>query len=207
VNIYVLRLQKLVNLAGYSPALKEDGEYGPKTEAGIVWLENLLRGYKPDAIPIEEESISLDARSEKNVGSLLPKVQSLARKWYAQCHEQGIRVVIISGTRTFAEQEELYAQGRTKPGNIITKARGGYSNHNFGVAFDFCIFPTVNAIGGVGQPVWDGKEMNEAGAIGERLGLEWGGAWDFQDKPHLEYKTGLTLAQMREKVKRGEAVV
>jgi hypothetical protein len=42
--------------------------------------------------------------------------------------------------RSFAEQDALYAQGRTKPGKIVTKARGGFSNHNFGVAFDIGVF-------------------------------------------------------------------
>ena len=59
--------------------------------------------------------------------------------------------------RTFAEQDALYAQGRTKAGSIVTKARGGQSYHNYGLAIDivllvnplFAIAPlTVVAPGG-----------------------------------------------------------
>jgi len=47
---------------------------------------------------------------------------------------------IISGLRTYAEQDALYAQGRAKTGPKVTNARGGYSNHNFGIAFDVGVF-------------------------------------------------------------------
>jgi peptidoglycan L-alanyl-D-glutamate endopeptidase CwlK len=45
----------------------------------------------------------------------------------------GLVFKIISGTRTYGEQNELFAQGRMKPGPIVTRARGGQSNHKFGV--------------------------------------------------------------------------
>ena len=38
------------------------------------------------------------------------------------------------------EQAKVYAQGRTAPGKIVTHAKPGHSNHNFGVAFDVGIF-------------------------------------------------------------------
>ena len=54
---------------------------------------------------------------------------------------KGIHVFVRFAARTYAEQNELYAQGRTKPGPIVTKAKGGYSNHNFATAFyDIGIF-------------------------------------------------------------------
>ena len=54
--------------------------------------------------------------------------------------EHNVTVKVISGHRTWEEQDALYAKGRTKPGKRVTNARGGYSNHNFGTAVDFAVF-------------------------------------------------------------------
>nr|WP_295770097.1 M15 family metallopeptidase [Rhodoferax sp.] len=45
--------------------------------------------------------------------------------------------------RSCAEQDALYAQGRTAPGNKVTNAKSGDSNHNFGIAFDIGVRLTV----------------------------------------------------------------
>jgi peptidoglycan L-alanyl-D-glutamate endopeptidase CwlK len=50
-----------------------------------------------------------------------------------------IAVRIVQGLRTIEEQNVLYAQGRTKPGNIVTNAKSGSSYHNYGLAIDFAI--------------------------------------------------------------------
>ena len=141
---------------------------------------------------------TFDARSEKNIATLLPAAQAKAREWLARCRAEGINVKVICGTRTYAEQAALYAQGRTKPGSKVTNAQPGHSWHNFGVAWDFVVFDEG------GQPLWDSPLMDRCGKIGEELGLEWGGRWKFQDKPHLQLKTSLTLAQARQRVADGK---
>ena len=50
--------------------------------------------------------------------------------------QTGWEWVVVQGRRTIAEQNSLYAQGRTAPGNIVTNAQGGSSAHNFGLAVD-----------------------------------------------------------------------
>lgn len=132
-----------------------------------------------------------DDRTEKCIATLLPKVQEQAREFLRRLQAAGIPAKIISGTRTYAEQDALYAQGRTKPGAVVTKARGGFSNHNFGIAWDIGIFT-----GGTYQP--ESPLYAKAGAIGREMGLEWGGDWKtIVDLPHFQCKTGLTLAQLR----------
>lgn len=147
----------------------------------------------------------IDARSAKNLATLLLKVQPT----FANClialkkhfAEKGIDVRIICGTRTYAEQDELYAQGRTKPGQIVTKAKGGQSNHNFGIAVDVGLFRGKEYLGT--DPLY-----REIGPIVAKFPqLEWGGAWKFVDEPHIQYRTGLTLAQMRERVAAGKSIV
>ncbi|WP_442780551.1 M15 family metallopeptidase [Bacillus sp. Au-Bac7] len=56
-----------------------------------------------------------------------------------QAHNEGIYVLITDGYLSYAEQDALYAQGRTKPGEIFTNANGGQSKHNFGIVVDYCL--------------------------------------------------------------------
>lgn len=148
---------------------------------------------------------NLDKRTEKNLATLLPAAQLVARaflpKAIAAMLLKGVDIGIISGTRTYAEQDALYAKGRTAPGNKVTNARGGYSNHNFGIAFDIGLFKD-------GKYLEESPLYAECGLIGESVGLEWGGRWKrFPDEPHFQLKTGLTLSEMRERVAKGVPIV
>lgn len=150
----------------------------------------------------------MDARSAKNLDTLLPKPKELAYQWYDECQKQGIPVVVVDGSRTWDQQNELYAQGRSTCGPRVTNSRGGQSMHNFGIAFDFGIFDGVDEKGGVGEYHDESPLYTKAGEIGESLGFEWGGHWhSFVDRPHLQYKTGLTLAELQHKYKNGEEYV
>ncbi|MFA6105243.1 MAG: M15 family metallopeptidase [Patescibacteria group bacterium] len=48
----------------------------------------------------------------------------------------GYTLRISSGFRTIAEQDEIYNQGRTVNGHLVTDAQGGKSIHNYGYAVD-----------------------------------------------------------------------
>jgi peptidoglycan L-alanyl-D-glutamate endopeptidase CwlK len=123
-----------------------------------------------------------DARSERTIATLLPEVRPYARALVRKAAEVGITIKVISGLRTYKEQDELFAQGRTKPGKIVTKARGGFSNHNFGVAFDIGVFEGTKYIE-------EAPENREEGTLGQALGLEWGGNWKtIQDEPHFQLR-------------------
>jgi peptidoglycan L-alanyl-D-glutamate endopeptidase CwlK len=90
-------------------------------------------------------------------------IQALAKK--------GHTTEVVQGLRTFAEQDALYAKGRTKPGQIVTNAKGGQSNHNFGLAVDLAPFVA-------GKPQWNDKAgFIRIGAEAAKHGLEWGGNW------------------------------
>lgn len=97
---------------------------------------------------------------------------------------------MTDGFRSVEEQDKLYAKGRTALGSIITKARGGCSNHNFGLAID--IVPIEN-----GKLNWETNNWDIIGRIGESRGLEWGGRWKFFDRPHFQNLQGRTLQQLR----------
>ena len=111
------------------------------------------------------------------------------------------RLKIICGTRSYTEQNALYAQGRTRSGPKVTNAPAGYSLHNFGIAWDICLFNGP-------VPLWDSPLYAECAKIGKAQGLECGAFWKtFTDEPHYQVPTGLTLAQLRDRVAKGQAVV
>ena len=148
----------------------------------------------------------IDARSEKNIATLHPKVQGSFRKCLLALQEyfkeKGITPKYIAGNRTWAEQDAIYAQGRTKPGPIVSKARGGESRHNFGLAVDVGLFTPD------GKYLADSSFYDHIGRIvALQPELEWGGTWKFVDTPHIEYRTGKTLAQLRELHAKGKSVV
>lgn len=123
---------------------------------------------------------------------LKPKVKKFAEKLCDECKKVGYNIIFTHTLRTIEEQDELYAQGRTKPGKIITNAKGGFSFHNYGVAFDIC--PVVN-----NKLDWNNINLFDTiGKIGISLGLEWGGSWkELVDRPHFQYTSDYSLADFR----------
>jgi peptidoglycan L-alanyl-D-glutamate endopeptidase CwlK len=112
-----------------------------------------------------------------------PRLQVLAAELIEECSKQGLKIAIGETFRTVAEQDALYAKGRTAPGNKVTNAPGStYSSyHQWGTAFD--IFRND------GQGAYNeaGNFFNRVGAIGVGIGLEWGGDWKSPvDKPHFQ---------------------
>lgn len=105
--------------------------------------------------------------------------------------------------RTFDEQDKLFAQGRTAPGAIVTKARGGQSFHNYGLAVDIVLIKHTD--GKADTASWettkdfdgDGKaDWEEVVTIFKRYGWEWGGDWHFKDTPHFQKTFGRSVTQL-----------
>lgn len=113
----------------------------------------------------------------RNVKDLHPRLQEAVKKLQKKFPMLGIGECF----RTVQEQDGLYAQGRTKPGKIVTNARGtSYSSqHQWGIAVDF--FYNVK-----GKEYSDSKWFKEVADYAKSIGLAWGGDWtSFKDTPHL----------------------
>lgn len=130
--------------------------------------------------------------NSRKIEDLHPIVADKCRKFIAKCEAQGIDILITSTYRDIESQNELYAQGRTKPGKIVTKAKGGQSFHNWRVAFDFV--PLLN-----GKPAWNDTALfTRCGELGESIGLEWAGRWvKFKELAHFQYTNGLKLSDFQ----------
>ena len=112
-----------------------------------------------------------------------PRLQTLAEKLLTEGKKQGLIIKIGECFRSVAEQDALYAQGRTTAGNIVTYAKGSsYSSmHQWGVAFD--------VIRNDGKGAYNDNDgwYGRVGRLGKSLGLEWGGDWTSPvDKPHFQ---------------------
>lgn len=96
----------------------------------------------------------------------------------------GLEWVATSCRRTIAEQNNLYAQGRTKPGKVVTKAKGGQSPHNFGLGCDLAPMKDNKIWWNAPDIIW--KQMAD---IAVQLGLTAGYYFhSIVDKPHVESK-------------------
>ncbi len=135
-------------------------------------------------------------RTSRSLFDLQPHVEVKARGLIERCAEAGVDIIVTSTLRDFEAQQALYDQGRTTPGDIVTKSKPGYSAHNYGLAFD--VVPLRS-----GKPVWGTKAEEDkllwqkVGVLGESLGLEWGGRWkNLLDYPHFQMLGGKTIEEM-----------
>jgi hypothetical protein len=102
--------------------------------------------------------------------------------------EPKIYLCAYSGLRTAAQQNQLWAQGRTAPGQVVTNAKAGQSNHNYGLAVDIVPY----AQGDEGALNWDttSPEFTAMVAAMKVQGLVWGGDWiHFPDYDHFQMPT------------------
>lgn len=213
----VAEVQRGLREGGYDPG-PADGIFGPRTEAavrayqadrgievdGIVgrqtWGElGRTAPTRPD-VPVSGEVPGTgDAINDRRIAGLHPEARAAAAQFVNRVEQElGIQLRVTQGMRTYAEQDALYAQGRTAPGEVVTNARGGQSYHNFGVAFD------VVEVRPDGSVNWN-TDWAAIGAVGEAMGLEWGGNWtSIVDRPHFQLDTGLSTAELRARVASGD---
>jgi peptidoglycan L-alanyl-D-glutamate endopeptidase CwlK len=143
-------------------------------------------------------------RTIENLGSLNKKAQKAFEPFLCATEAflatQGVSVEVISGLRSWQAQAALYAQGRTKPGAIVTNARPGSSWHNYGLAIDLGLFKDNKYLDS-SSPALAAKLYAEIGKIAAKHGVEWGGSWvSFKDIPHFQVTFGKSLAELRNKM-------
>ena len=128
----------------------------------------------------------MDSVSETRLALVHPLLSHKVHAMAQDLAAKGIYIRVVQGLRTKEEQDALYAIGRTAPGHIVTNARGGYSNHNFGMAVD-----CVPGIRGEGPwvPNWNASHPDYQDMIsaGIAQGLVSGSTWiHMPDEPHFQ---------------------
>lgn len=174
-----------------------DGEAWPQT------LPALYTSVVCKAPPRCVTGGKVDDQSEKTIDTSQPEVVRYARMRLAQ--GANIQIKIIGGTRTYAQQDALFATGRTEDvdKHKVTNAREGESNHNFGIAFDIGVFDRRRYL-------TESSLHDRVGATGMQIGLDWGGQLDgFVAKPRYElwpdWAAKLFEAQMLAELRRRAA--
>ena len=113
----------------------------------------------------------------RDINELLPVAQKACRLFLAECEKEGLDVLITETYRSQQRQDELYAQGRSKPGKKVTWTKN--SRHTSRLAWDICKNKK-------GEEYSDSAFFASCGAIAKRLGITWGGDWKTPDRPHFE---------------------
>lgn len=166
---------------------KIDGLYGNNTRKAENAFNMLIVKYA-------EKYGRFDDRTEGVIATLLPNAQIQARKFMSIAANFRLTVKLIGGTRTYAEQNELFKK-RPK----VTNAKGGQSNHNFGIAWDVGIFSGNKYYTGA-TSVEEKAYIELSKLILPTLGdkLSWGGNWkSIVDRPHYEMTTNKSISQVR----------
>lgn len=147
-----------------------------------------------------------DKVSEERIKKLHPKIREEVLSLLEKAEiiiDPSLKIRVVQGLRTIEEQNALYAQGRTTPGPIVTKAKGGSSFHNYGLAIDICWL--------VEQPdgtykydnikSWNfGPNYKKVVQIFKDAGYVWGGDWkSIKDTPHFEKGFGLSWRELYKK--------
>ena len=120
--------------------------------------------------------------NSRDIALLRSDVAVNCQKWLDLCKEAGLNVLITNTVRDKEYQEYLYAQGRTRPGSIVTNGRTPtFHADTAGLAFDFC--KNVK-----GHEYDDADFFKKAAAIAKKMGFSWGGDWkSFPDAPHIQW--------------------
>lgn len=151
----------------------------------------------------------MDKVTIDRISNLHPKLKDEALEIYKEICEAltGRALCRFAFTlRTIEEQDALYAQGRTKPGKIVTNAKGGQSYHNYGLAIDIVLLVDKDKNGSYESASWetnvdfdgDGKaDWMEVVKIFKLHGWEWAGDWKFVDMPHFQKTFGKSVKELQ----------
>ena len=121
----------------------------------------------------------------RDLSELLPVAEQACRLLFQECAKSGITNIFITETyRSQERQNYLYAQGRTRAGQIVTWTTS--SRHTSRLAWDIaCSSPAS---------LYDAALLTKVGAIARKLGITWGGDWTGNiDRPHFEVAKNWTM--------------
>lgn len=128
-----------------------------------------------------------DYVSEQRLALVHPKLAQNIETLDTTLISRGVLIRVVQGLRKWEDQERIYAQGRTAPGEIVTDAPPGHSMHEFGLAVD-CM-PSLNPPALPYKPdgVGGSPRYIAMRAVAEAEGLVSGSRWAHPvDWPHLQ---------------------
>lgn len=139
------------------------------------------------------EPVVIEDKNLARLNGCHPQLREKVSTLVGLAANEGFTLRVVQGARTFEEQDRLFRQwrdGRDNDGDgrvdeadeRVTRAAGGQSNHNYGVAADLA-FVVDNKVS------WDDSLYSNIGRWARTCGLDWGGDWKgFKDLPHVELR-------------------
>lgn len=144
-------------------------------------ITGILTDSSFDAVQTDGQNVSVAVNS---LDELTPETREAAELFLKVAKDRGLRVYITETYRSQARQNHLYAQGRSRPGDVVTWTK--QSSHTDRTAFD--IAQAVK-----GKEYSDDRFFQKCADIGREIGLEVGYDWNPKDAPHFQFKAGTTL--------------
>lgn len=166
----------------------------------------------------------MDKLTLRRIQTLHPAIREDVREAYLYANNRmlgrGVRLRFSHTYRSKKEQNELYSYGRTKfydrYGNRlgkVTYVKGGYSIHNYGLAWDILLLLDKNHDGKFEKATWDTvrdfdgdgvSDWMECVEVFKKMGAKWGGDWKrFKDKPHFQFDFGFKASELKKLVDSG----
>ena len=157
----------------------------------------------------------MDEISLQRITKAHPKVRAELLKIYKEANNKlgKSRLRFAYVLRTFKEQTDLFAKGRTAKGGIVTNAKAGQSFHNYGLAVDIVMLIDKDGNGTFETASWDTiadldkdnlSDWLEVVNVFKKYGWEWGGDWRFKDLPHFQKTFGYSWQKLLELHKAGK---
>jgi peptidoglycan L-alanyl-D-glutamate endopeptidase CwlK len=177
----VVQLQQSLRELGYFTYFANTGIFGQVTKNAVIAFQKANK-LTPDGIAGSITLSKIEEKKTQNLNSLskwklTPECEHKAFQFLTIAKADGYNLKITQGRRTQAQQDALYAQGRTTKGKIVTNTRN--SVHLTGNAFDFSFSGK--------DPYPDNFDWSILGRIGKQVGLKWGGDFkSFRDVLHFE---------------------
>jgi peptidoglycan L-alanyl-D-glutamate endopeptidase CwlK len=146
----------------------------------------------------------MDKLTLQRIELLHPALKDEARAIYAEICQALSKGVICRFSHTFRSNAEQDALFKKRP--QVTKAKGGQSYHNYGLAIDIVLILDKDGNGTYETASWNTKldfdkdgvsDWQEVVAIFKRYGWTWGGDWKFIDTPHFQKTFGKSIAELQ----------
>lgn len=164
----------------------------------------------------------MDKLTIDKISTLHPKIRQRVLDAYIYVNNKllgkGVRLRFVYTTRTNEEQNELFAQGRTKLFDKkgkrlgkVTNAKGGESIHNYHLAWDIVLLLDKDGDGKFESATYEMLDFDKDGKADwmecveyfKSIGATWGGSWRFVDKPHFEMTFGHSWRTLKQMVENG----
>ncbi|MFC7094203.1 M15 family metallopeptidase [Jeongeupia naejangsanensis] len=171
-----------LRLAGYHVL----GELGPQEYASLRNIQLALTEEKlvpppplPPSMFVTSERPSL-AGADRDWSRLDPDFVQRVLALMARMEARGYPLALLEGYRSPERQDSLASQE-----NLVTKAKGGQSKHQYGMAVDLAPMRNGKIVISERDP-WAMQAYTALGEEAEAAKLTWGGRWSFKDYGHIE---------------------